>query len=82
MKKKTLKPNRIHPIAHNDGARDSRYQVRPEYTGSPRLQNVARFCGEWIGAADTYPEALGLAKAHRIAFCAKAGIPCQYGVAS
>lgn len=34
---------------------DTRYTVRPEYTGhqSGKPQQVARFCGEWIGSDET-----------------------------
>lgn len=44
---------------------DSRYTVAREFTGAPRPQYVARFCGEWIGAAPTRKAARILATSHR-----------------
>lgn len=73
---------KLHPIKHYDGKPDKRYTVRPEYTGSPRLQYVARFCGDWVGSADTYTAATQAAKTHRIGFCNAAGIPVPEGVAA
>jgi len=37
--------------------RDRRYTVRLERTGRSRGQYVARFCGAWVGSADTAQQA-------------------------
>lgn len=44
------------------GARvtDSRYTIDKEFTGAPKPQFVARFCGDWIGASAFYSSALAL----------------------
>ncbi len=51
---------------------DSRYTVAAEFTGNPRRHgqpcHVARFCGEWIGRADTRGEAVTMARRERAAF--------------
>ncbi len=51
---------------------DARYTVAREYTGqTPQISGlrvgerwVARFCGDWIGAADSRPDARALADTH------------------
>lgn len=44
---------------------DTRYSVAREFTGASLTQYVARFCGEWIGAAPTRRGARILATSHR-----------------
>lgn len=51
-------------IRHNDGTRDKRYTLGMEFTGAPVKQYVARFCGDWIGSANTKPEVVQLAETH------------------
>jgi hypothetical protein len=50
---------------------DCRYTVAPEFTGNFRRPgepcHVARFCGGWIGRADTRGEAVALARRERAA---------------
>lgn len=38
---------------HEDGTPDTRYEIELEYCGYPEARPVARWCGEWIGSADT-----------------------------
>lgn len=40
---------------------DGRYQIAEEYVGQAEPQFVARFCGEFIGCAPNYDEALAVA---------------------
>jgi hypothetical protein len=52
-----------------DGRRviDSRYTITREFTGAPRVQFVARFCGDWIGSSAFYSSALALLAGARAA---------------
>jgi hypothetical protein len=47
---------------------DSRYTVTREGCGYPGPRYVSRFCGDWIGSADTRAGAVALARTHRAAF--------------
>lgn len=58
-------PEEIDGIRHGDGQVDHRYAVRLEYCGYERPLHVARFCGQWLGAAEHADEAWALAWAHR-----------------
>lgn len=49
---------------HDNGALDARYSVTREYTGAPWPQYVVRFCGDWVGNADTPEDASALAADH------------------
>lgn len=50
---------------HTNGKIDARYTVELEFTGAPRAQYVARFCGDWIGAANLQRDAWQLARTHQ-----------------
>lgn len=47
----------VHPIRHDSGARDLRWQISREWCGHERRRYVVRFCDEWRGAFASYPEA-------------------------
>lgn len=49
---------------HDNGRIDARYSVEREFTGAPRIQYVARFCGDWIGAAALQRDAWQMARDH------------------
>lgn len=49
---------------HDNGRTDQRYTVTLENTGRCRPQFVARFCGDWIGAAAIKSDAETLACDH------------------
>ncbi|MNC70437.1 hypothetical protein D3C81_2180130 [compost metagenome] len=49
---------------HPNGAPDARYSVTREFIGYPHPTYVARFCGEWIGTAETADEATALTVEH------------------
>lgn len=51
---------------HADGKTDGRYSVTLEYTGQSKIQAVARFCGEWLGSADTVSEAWEFCNRHQV----------------
>lgn len=51
-------------VPMSDGRPDGRYTIGREYTGRARPCFVARFCGEWIGRADTNAGAWLLAINH------------------
>lgn len=50
-----------HPISS-----DARYTVRLEWCGYAQQRHVARFDGEWIGQARSYPQAVLLCTTHRL----------------
>lgn len=52
-------------ITHQDGTTDRRYTVAKEFAGQAKPQFVARFCGEWIGAAGREAGAWLLAGTHK-----------------
>jgi len=49
-----------HPIKS-----DQRYTVTLEWCGDAKPRYIARFCGEWIAKAASYPAAVLLATGHR-----------------
>lgn len=49
---------------HEDGTLDGRYAVQLEFCGHADPRPVARFCGEWVGSADTHLRAALLCVAH------------------
>lgn len=51
-------------IHHANGRPDHRYTVTREYIGRDHRAYVARFCGAWIGWAETEPQAWRLAAQH------------------
>lgn len=44
---------------------DGRYSVRLEWCGHPSRRWVARFCGEWIGCAESRADAVKMSQAFR-----------------
>lgn len=44
---------------------DSRYTIQKEFCGYTEAKHVVRFCGEWVGKADTRLEAIKLASDHK-----------------
>jgi hypothetical protein len=60
------KVNPIKQFNHYMGKRvtDIRYTITQEFTGHAKRQHVARFCGEWIGSAGDYAEAVAIAQEH------------------
>lgn len=47
-----------HPVSHRDGERDNRFSITVEHTGIENPVYVSRFCGEYIGGFEKYPQAL------------------------
>lgn len=45
---------------------DRRYEIRTEFCGHPINKHVVRFCGEWVGAADTRPSADAIMLQHQV----------------
>lgn len=43
---------------------DPRYSIRREWCGEARRPFVVRFCGEWVGKANTRSLALDIARDH------------------
>lgn len=56
------------------GRIDGRYTIGLEFTGKPTRQYVARFCGDWIGARDSFDSALSLLIGERARDCESMGI--------
>lgn len=54
---------------------DARYTARLEFCGDAEPAFVVRFCGEWVGRADSPAECESVAAKHRREFCASLGIP-------
>ena len=46
--------------------RDRRYTINLEYCGHARRRHVARFCGDWLGQAESRTAALAIATAHAV----------------
>lgn len=53
-----------HPIRHDNGGIDNRYQIALEHCGHEKPHYVARFCDERIGSSAFYSSALMLAVGH------------------
>ena len=47
---------------------DDRYTQSPEWSGRKLKSVVARFCGDWIGQANTHEGAIIICRDHRAAF--------------
>jgi len=52
-------------IHHDDGKRDKRYAIRLEFCGEESPRYVLRFCGEWLGAFRSIPQATLRAVGHK-----------------
>jgi hypothetical protein len=44
---------------------DSRYTIQKEFCGHKEAKHIVRFCGDWVGKADSRVEAIKIASAHR-----------------
>lgn len=58
----------VRKLAVEKAALDDRYKIGESYCGVANIQWVVTFCGDYLGHADSYHEAVDIAVMHRAKF--------------
>lgn len=49
---------------HDEGRRDHRYSIQLEFCGYRHRRHVVRFCGDYVGNAESRDQACAIARKH------------------
>lgn len=60
-----MRNNLKHLPKHDNGRPDFRYTINREFIGFAKKMHVARFCGDYVGYADTVQGAAEKAREHQ-----------------